>query len=494
MVPSSRKSRSTVRPLLARLKPSAPKITAPRKLPASGCPSNLERPQDGAAARDDLDGQHAVGGRERGEVDIGDQLDLRAGGELRRRGVQRQRRVGGREPIGQRLGAIVAEHDAGPGSRPARGQWCRSSSAGTPRNAAGQVALHRLEAAPVRVADLARAAPGRLTLAAGDADPQLAEGRPRRSRRPPGRGWGRARPARGSMGRSGWGSPDSDSSSDVVEPSCATSSGEQASEMSRADAAARNRGVRFTANFSCGAHRSAGCHELGIDRQVAGNALTKERRAGPVAREPACVSPASRCPPGSDRRRCRGARTHERPRRARASRSRSAGAAPRPATRQWSPRRRPSGARRDARGRGPAPTWTRGRRGSCRGGRTRRAPPARRAVLEVGAAVGAEVDAGVAQALVVGAGSREDGLHALDQELGMLRASSASSRDPWRTRPPCSPVAGLDRSRDAWLPAGGRSSPHGGPVLRRGGIPGSRGTRAAGRGCALVLHSITFRC
>jgi hypothetical protein len=43
---------------------------------------DLERPQDGAAAGDDLDRQHAIGGRERGEVDVRDQLDLFARREL----------------------------------------------------------------------------------------------------------------------------------------------------------------------------------------------------------------------------------------------------------------------------------------------------------------------------------------------------------------------------------------------------------------------------
>jgi len=39
--------------------------------------------------------------------------------------------------------------------------------------------------------------------------------------------------------------------------SCATSSGAQASENNRADAAARNIEVRFTADLSCGALSSA---------------------------------------------------------------------------------------------------------------------------------------------------------------------------------------------------------------------------------------------
>jgi hypothetical protein len=254
IVPSSRKSRSRV--IVAAGQADAVGVEAHGAAEVAGLGQrvDLERPQDGAAAGDDLDRQHAVGGRERGEVDVHHQLDLGARRELGGLGVQRQRRVGGREAVGQRLGAVVAEDRAGLGLSErehgdAIGERGRCRRAGVASSSSGRRCSGRAGHRP---------RPRRTRIAAGTRRCRSAARRscPRRSRRPAGRGRRASRGRRaggGAFGSSGW----VQAAGGGVGASWATSSGVQASDNNRADAAARNIEVRFTANSSCGAHRSA---------------------------------------------------------------------------------------------------------------------------------------------------------------------------------------------------------------------------------------------
>jgi hypothetical protein len=142
--------------------------------PRLGQRVDLQRPQQRPAAGDDLDRQHDVGGRQRGDVDGHDELDFLAGRQLGGRGVQGQRGVRGLQAVGERAIAGVAKDGAG---------------LGLPEREDGQVLVQlrrpflcgwrgvhavRQDAAAVRVADLVCLALDR-ALAAGVADPQLAE-------------------------------------------------------------------------------------------------------------------------------------------------------------------------------------------------------------------------------------------------------------------------------------------------------------------------------
>jgi hypothetical protein len=133
----------------------------------------LEGPQDGPAAGDDLHRQHAIVGAELSEVDVGCERDLLAGRQLGRLRDHSQGGTGGCQAVDERGGTVVAQDGGGVGlARRERGGPLLQH--GDPAERARSDVHAFRGAAAVRVAHLARAA-GSRAVAAGDADPQFAE-------------------------------------------------------------------------------------------------------------------------------------------------------------------------------------------------------------------------------------------------------------------------------------------------------------------------------
>ena len=161
---------------LAAPEAEAPGAEAHRAAKAAGLGHllGLDRPEHAAAAGDELDRQHAIDRGQRSEVDVGHELDLRAGLECRGRGVHLQRQAGRGQAVRQRRRPLITEDSAGLSLARRQGGVLLRQARGPSEQMRRRVLVLRGTAA-VRVADLTRFTPVGV-LAAGDADPERAVG------------------------------------------------------------------------------------------------------------------------------------------------------------------------------------------------------------------------------------------------------------------------------------------------------------------------------